>query len=48
MTGDYEFLSRMYGITGAQGTGINSMEINIIHIIIQDDIPACGATSPQI
>ena len=31
MSGDYEFLSRMYGITGAQGTCIN-MHVHTLYM----------------
>ena len=49
MTGDYKFLCKMYGLSGAQGKCLDYEEkhMNKIYITLQVSTPACGAPSHQ-
>ena len=48
MSGDYEFLSHMYGITGAQGNKSYSTKHDCSNTLtLQDDIHVSGALSPH-
>ena len=42
LSGDYEFLTRMYGLSGASGRSFLDIQINVQHIPKQDVTSACG------